>query len=537
MIRKVAFSVLVGLCAAWGLAACFRVGELDDGAGRDAGAPPDPHYLWHTFYGSLSADTSTSIAVDGDGNLYIAGWSWSSWDGPNGESPLHAHSGEAGLTDLFVLKLDSTGTYQWHTFYGSSETDYGSSVAVDGAGNAYVAGFSEGGWNGAGGEDPLHAHSGWGGFFVLKLDSDGAYQWHTFYGSTSLGAPSYSFSDGYAVAVSGDDNVYVTGYSLDAWTGPSEESPLHVYTGDPAESVDYKSVELFVLKLDSSGAYQWHTFYGSPGYDHGYSAAVDGDGSVYVVGFSEEDWTGTSEESPLHESSGDDLVVLKLGSDGAYQWHTFYGSPGSDYGSSVAVDGDGNVYVTGGSDATWTGPIGEDPLHAHSGDASDSGDLFVLKLDSSGEYQWHTFHGGDGDEYGLSVAVDHGGSVYVTGDSSASWDGPSGEAPLHDNTGYDFFVLELGSSGAYRWHTFYGAPGSLDGAVVLGLDSGRSVAVDDTSIYVAGFSMDPWNGPLGESPLHADSGEYGDGYEYEDLFVLKLANGGAGSDAGITDTD
>ena len=87
-----------------------------------------------------------------------------------------------------------------------------------------------------------------------------------------------------------------------------------------------------------------------------------------------------------------DIFVLKLDSSGAYQWHTFYGSSSSDYGSGIAMDGSGNVYVTGWSDATWSGPAEESPLHAYSGDD----DIFVLKLDSSGAYQWHTFYGSSG---------------------------------------------------------------------------------------------------------------------------------------------
>ena len=104
--------------------------------------------------------------------------------------------------------------------------------------------------------------------------------------------------------------------------------------------------------------------------------------------------------------------MLKLNSSGAYQWHTFYGSSSDDDGGyGIAVDGSGNVYVTGDSDATWNGPAGQNPLHAYSG----SYDIFVLKLDSSGAYQWHTFYGSSSWDYGFGIAVDGSGNVYVTG--------------------------------------------------------------------------------------------------------------------------
>ena len=112
--------------------------------------------------------------------------------------------------------------------------------------------------------------------------------------------------------------------------------------------------------------------------------------------------------------------------DPAYAWHTFYGSSGTDYGQGIAVDGSGNVYVTGYSLATWGFP-----LHPHSGGY----DIFVLKLNSSGAYQWHTFYGSSGEDEGYGIAVDGSGNVYVTGDSQATWNGPAGENPLHAYSG------------------------------------------------------------------------------------------------------
>ena len=122
------------------------------------------------------------IAVDGSGNVYVTGYSYATWNGPAGQNPLHAYSGGY---DIFVLKLNSSGAYQWHTFYGSSGDDSGHGIAVDGSGNVYVTGYSDATWNGPAGQNPLHAYSGGYDIFVLKLNSSGAYQWHTFYGSSS----------------------------------------------------------------------------------------------------------------------------------------------------------------------------------------------------------------------------------------------------------------------------------------------------------------------------------------------------------------
>ena len=394
----------------------------------------DPTYAWHSFYGSTVNDIGHAIATDGSGNVYVTGESWASWNGPAGQSPLRAYSG-GGVEDIFVLKLDSSGAYQWHTFYGSTANDIGHAIATDGSGNVYVTGESWASWNGPAGQSPLRAYSGGGveDIFVLKLDSSGAYQWHTFYGSTANDI-------GHAIATDGSGNVYVTGESWASWNGPAGQSPLRAYSGGGVE-------DIFVLKLASSGAYQWHTFYGSTANDIGHAIATDGSGNVYVTGESWASWNGPAGQSPLRAYSGggvEDIFVLKLASSGAYQWHTFYGSTANDIGHAIATDGSGNVYVTGESWASWNGPAGQSPLRAYSGGGVE--DIFVLKLASSGAYQWHTFYGSTANDIGHAIATDGSGNVYVTGESWASWNGDAGQSPLHAYSGggvEDIFVLKL----------------------------------------------------------------------------------------------
>jgi hypothetical protein len=448
----------------------------------------DPTYAWHTFYGAGSNeyDYGNAIATDASGNVYVTGWSSATWNGPAGQAPLNAGSGSF---DMYVLKLNSSGAYQWHTFYGSN-SDFGMGIVTDGSGNVYVTGDSYATWNGPAGQIPLHAYSGGRDSFVLKLNSNGAYQWHTFYGST------VDDVNGYGIVTDGSGNVYVTGYSLATWNGPAGQIPLHAYSGGN---------DIFVLKLNSAGAYQWHTFYGSTSSDLAHGLATDASGNVYVTGYSLATWNGPAGQIPFHvHSGGADIFVLKLNSAGAYQWHTFYGSSSDDYGQGIVTDGTGNVYVTGSSDATWSGPAGQNPLHAYSGGR----DIFVLKLSSSGFYQWHTFYGSSSQDYGNAIVTDGTGNVYVTGDSTATWNGPAGQNPLHAYSGgYDILVLKLSSSGFYQWHTFYGSISS---------DLGYNATGGNGNVYVTGYSYGTWNGPAGQSPLHAYSGHH-------DIFVLKLS--------------
>ena len=139
---------------------------------------------------------------------------------------------------------------------------------------------------------------------------------------------------------------------------------------------------------------------------------------MVVSGYGSASWDGPNGSPPLHTGSSTDAFVLKLSPAGAYEWHTFYGS-GDPW---AAMDRTRWQWerVYHGRKRGILGGCGQLPLHPYSGDD----DAFVLKLSSAGAYQWHTFYGGSDDDRGLGLAIDGSGSVYVTGDSYASWDGP-----------------------------------------------------------------------------------------------------------------
>ncbi len=450
-------------------------------------------YQWHTFYSTadtLSTDVfgeRCGVAVDGDGNVYVTGYVTGTWG-----APLHAYSGGY---DMVVTKLNSMGQYQWHTFYGASPTlgedgdDESAGLSVDADGNVYVTGYSDRTWLGDGDTEPLNPHSGGENMFVLKLNSDGEYQWHTFYQSGRAKA----------IALDSSGNVYVTGYSAGEWG-----TPLHS-AGDNGHVV--------VIKLDGDGAYQWHTYYGAgvfSGDEAGYGITTDSSGNVYVTGTATDTWQGDGGADPLNPFSGGagystDIVVLKLSSSGAYQWHTFYGaSEYDDVGSGISW-GNGGVYVTGESFDTW----GE-PLHDLAGER----DIAVLKLDSAGQIQWNTFYGGAANDFGSGIAVAADGTAYVAGWSSASWLGDGGANPAHPFSGSgggEIAVLKLDSSGRYLRHTFYGADGGDDYGVRIALDGNYGV-------FVTGVSTSTWLGDGGAAPLYPYSGNL-----TGDCFVLKLS--------------
>ena len=325
-------------------------------------------YQWHTFYGSGDGgglkNEGSGIACDSLSNVYASGFSPGTWTGPAGQAPLNAYSGGR---DIFILKLNSAGAYQWHTFYGSAgEDDEIHKMDTDSSNNILVGGYSKATWNGPGARPPIHAHTGTKDIAIIKLTGNGAYQWHTFYGGGG--------SDEVQGITTGAGNVYACGNSSAAWQGDGASDPIHPYSG---------GADHVVLKLAANGAYGWHTFYGSAGEaDYANNLNLDSSNNLYIAGRSYATWTGDGNVGPLHAFSGyRDISIFKLTATGAYQWHTFYGDVGDDRGQDVVLDGSA-LYVSGRCSKTWNGDtVTDTPLNPFSGGA---GDAFVLKLELPG---------------------------------------------------------------------------------------------------------------------------------------------------------
>jgi hypothetical protein len=201
--------------------------------------------------------------------------------------------------------------------------------------------------------------------------------------------------------------------------------------GSPVRAYSGSGYDVFVAKLDNSGNLVWNTFLGgSGGEDQGFGIAVDGSGNVYVTGWSAATW-----RSPVRSFSGGnaDAFAAKLSSSGSLTWNTFFGSSGGSgsYGPGVAVDGSGNVHLVGHSNATWGSP-----WRAFGGGSYDA---FAVKLNSSGSLASNGFLGGFGSDYGYGIATDGGGNVYVVGSSSATWGSP----PRPYGASDDAFVAKL----------------------------------------------------------------------------------------------
>jgi hypothetical protein len=194
--------------------------------------------------------------LDGSGNVYLEGYSDTTWG-----SPVRDYTGG---DDVYAAKLTTDGALTWNTFLGGSGNESGTGIAVDGSGNAYVAGSSDAAWG-----SPMRAYTPGVDAFAAKLTTDGALAWNTFLGGSE-------YDDAQSIAVSEDGNVYVAGSSGGPWG-----NPVRAYTalGDA-----------FAATLTADGALTWNTFLGGDAVDLGSGIAVDGSGNVYVAGRSYASW-------------------------------------------------------------------------------------------------------------------------------------------------------------------------------------------------------------------------------------------------------
>jgi len=356
--------------------------------------------------GCTSSDRGRGIAVDGSGDVYVAGDSNLGWG-----SPVNPHTGGGLQSEVFTVKLNgNNGETVWTTFMGAGypSGDECKGIAVDGSENVYVVGNSQSTWG-----VPVTAFAGSYCTFAAKLNStSGETVWNTFIGSGT---------DSNGIAVDGTGNAYVVGNTNTTWGSPA--NPISSGGG----------YDVYVAKLGSNGAAMWHTFMGSTSASYADNAkgiAVDEDGNVYVAGDCRVAWG-----SPINNHAGnsrEDVFAVKLNISGVRQWHTFLGSSQQDYGGGLVVDRKGNIYVAGQSASTWGNPV-----NAHAGGGNY--DAFAAKLKNNGTRLWHTFMGSSSADICKAIAVDQKAYVYVTGWSYAAWGNPV--TAYTDN--YDAFVARL----------------------------------------------------------------------------------------------
>jgi chitodextrinase len=338
----------------------------------------------------------------------------------------------AGGEDIFLVKYDSTGARQWTRLSGTAGNERGESVAVHNVTeNVYVTGTTAGSLDG-------QAYSGSGDVYLMKYNSSGTKQWTRLLGTTAI-------DNAFSVAVDSSENIYIAGFT----------------NGNLGGQTNSGGTDAFVARYDSSGNMVWTRLLGNATLTYGYAIAVAASGNVYISGVTRGTLGGQA------NAGIQDMFVAKYNSSGTVQWVRMAGSSVFDYCYGVAVDGSENVYVSGSSYGDFDG-------HLNTDGTGSSEDLFLIKYDSAGAKQWSVFHGGAGNDVTYGMAVGSGGNIYINGNTNADLDGQV-------NSGsHDSILLKYNPAGVRQWTR------------ILGTSSGeyaRGMAVDSgDNAYITGFT-------------------------------------------------
>jgi hypothetical protein len=305
----------------------FGTTTLTTAGGSDvfvAKLTPAGIWQWATRVGGSLFDDPGGLAVDGSGNVVITG----TFQSPTLTfgSTMLTNAGAFG--DVFVAKLTPMGIWEWASSAGGGNSDFAGGVAMDSSGNVVMTGSFSSPMAIFGATTLINL--GNRNSFVAKLTPAGSWLWATRAGESNGDA------DGYGVAVDGSGSVVVTG---------SFNTPT--LTFGTATITNMGNTDIFVAKLTPAGAWQWATRAGGSGIDPGsFGVAVDGSDNVVITG-SFNSPTVTFGAATLICAGGTDFFVAKLTPAGVWQWATRAGGSGDDRGSDVALDGSGNLVVTG----------------------------------------------------------------------------------------------------------------------------------------------------------------------------------------------
>jgi len=387
--------------------------------------------VWAKSVGGVFFDFGYSITIDIYGDVYTAGWYYDTVDFDPGPAIFNLTS--IGSWDVFIQKLNANGNFIWAKSMGGKSTDIAWDITTDALGNIYTTGY----YADTADFDPGIAtinltSAGAGDVFIQKLDSNGIFIW-----AKSVGGVSSEV--GYSIATDALNNVYLTGYfqdTLDFDPGPSTFNLI-------ADSLN----DIFIQKLDANGNFVWAKSIGGTSDDFGRSISVDAFGNVFVTGRFQDtvDFDPSTAIFNLASHGESDIFILKLDSSGNFIWAKSVGGSSWDEGNSIAIDAAGNVYVIG----YYNGLVDFDPSAATFNQTSNGfQDIFIQKLDGSGNFMWAGSIGGMSGDNGTCLSVDASGNLYLTGlyEGTVDFNPNSGLFNLTSSGSVDFFIQKLSQS-------------------------------------------------------------------------------------------
>jgi hypothetical protein len=326
---------------------------------------------WSRTVGGTGYESVSSIIQTTDGGYAVAGYT---------------SSFGAGSNDMYIVKLDANGTLQWSRTAGGTGGDLAWSIIQTTDGGYAVAGQTNS--FGAGSYD----------MYIVKLNASGSLQWSKTVGGTN-------YEEARSIIQTTDGGYAVAGYTRSFGAGNDD---------------------MYILKLDASGSLQWSRTVGGTNYDYAFSIIQTTDGGYAAAGYTNSFGAGN-----------DDMYIVKLDGSGSLQWSRTVGGTYEDYALSIIQTTDGGYAAAG-----YTVSFG-----------AGSNDMYIVKLDGSGAVQWSRTVGGTGTDYASSIIQTTDGEY-----AAAGWTYSFGVG-----AGYtDMYIVKLDASGNTCGNST--SPASISGA-------------------------------------------------------------------------
>jgi hypothetical protein len=348
---------------------------------------------WNKTYGGASIDYGMSVALAGDGGYAIAGYT---------------NSYGAGGFDVYLVKTDASGSVQWSKTYGGPNNDYGVTVASTNDGGYAIAGETSS--YGAGLTD----------FFLVKTDASGNQVWSKTYGGANN-------DYGYYVALTADGGFAMIGYTYSFGAGGSD---------------------VYLVKTDASGNVQWSKTYGGLGNEYGYYVVQTVDGGYALVGATDSFGAGSA-----------DVYFVKTDASGNMQWNKTYGGANVDFGRSLVRTTDGGYALAGYTTSSGFG----------------SYDVYLVKTDVNGNYLWNKTFGGPNDDRGYAIVQTVDAGYAIAGYTTSSGAGS-----------YDVYLVKTDLNGNYQWNKTYGGTNYDRGYAILQTADAGYIIAGATGSFGAG---------------------------------------------------
>jgi hypothetical protein len=376
-----------------------------------------PNIEWQKTFGGTGSEEAFEVKKTNDNGFVAVGTTTSN----NGNV-----TGNHGLTDAWIIKFDTSGNLQWQKTLGGSNIDGIRCVQQTADGGYITTGYT----NSVDGD--VTSNHGLNDLWVVKLDNSGNIQWQKTFGGTND-------DSGNSIQQTNDGGYIVTGHAQST-------------DGDITENQGQS--DLWLIKLDATGNMQWQKTYGTIYFDYGFKVKQTADGNFIILG---------SYGISLAENT--DYWIIKTDASGNIIWQNTFGGTNRESPYDLQITTDGGYIVTGftlSNDGDVSGNHGQ-------------GDLWLIKLNSSGALVWQKTFGGTLNEYAESIQQTSDGGYIMAGMAA------SANGDLTGNNGSnDFWIIKTDASGNIEWQKNLGGSSLDNGRGILQLSNNEYLVIGGT---------------------------------------------------------